>query len=398
MIVLVANLGSTSLKFKLYETSADESLTALASGAADRIGQGGSAWKVSGSEATREGQADFADHQAAIAALLAEMPAVGFGDSSRIDAIGFKAVHGGPISGAVRVDQDVIDTMTSFSDLAPAHNPPYIAAMKAFAQLLPDAWQVAAFETAFHQSIPMARQVYGIPYDWTEQGVRRYGFHGASNAYIARRMQQIRPEAKRVINLHLGGSCSACAIKAGQSVANSFGTTPQTGILHAARVGDFDMYALLKLRGMGLSVDDVLSQLGKQGGLLGISGVSADMRDVQKAASEGNERAQLAVDAFVESCRHYIGAYAVALGGVDALVFTGGIGQHNIRIREAVCRDLAFLGIRLDETTSAGADGNAETLVSRKNSDVEVWVIPTDEEQVVARQTLEVLAGSASAT
>lgn len=395
MIVLVANLGSTSFKFKLYDTSEGEKLVALASGSADRIGQGGSSWKVVGGEGTREGKADFADHQAAIAALLDALPEVGFGERSRIEAIGFKAVHGGPISGAVRVDDQVLATMASFSDLAPAHNPPYIAAMKAFAALLPEAGQVAAFETAFHQSIPTARQVYGIPYDWAEAGVRRYGFHGASNTYIARRMAEIRPAAKRVINLHLGGSCSATAILEGRSVANSFGTTPQTGILHAARVGDFDMYALLKLRGMGLTVDDVLSKLGKEGGLLGISGVSADMREVEEAAAQGNERAQLAVDAFVASCRHYIGAYAVALGGVDALVFTGGIGQHGKAIRSAICEGLGFLGIELVGVKNADADGNEETLVSDDSGRAEIWVIPTDEEQVVARQTVEVLSGTA---
>ncbi|MEO0586030.1 MAG: acetate/propionate family kinase [Planctomycetota bacterium] len=398
MIVLVANLGSTSLKFKLYRADSADGLAALASGSADRIGQGGSSWKVAGASDTKAGTDDFADHQAAAACLLEQLPHVGDVAADQIGAIGFKAVHGGPISGAVQVDEQVIATMQDFADVAPAHNPPYINAMRAFAELLPDAAQVAVFETAFHQTIPPARQVYGIPHEWIDKGVRRYGFHGASNTYIARRLKQVRPDARRVINLHLGGSCSVCAILDGQSVAHSMGTTPQTGVMHASRVGDFDLFALLRLRSQGVSTDEALDTHGNRSLLLVLSGVSADLRDIETAAAEGNAQAQLAIDAFVESCRHYLGAYAVALGGVDAIVFTAGIGQNGSDIRAAICADLAFLGATLDEAKNAAAPGDAETKISTDASTAEIWVIPTDEEQVVAKQTVEVLEGAAAAT
>ncbi|WP_428389513.1 acetate/propionate family kinase [Mucisphaera sp.] len=392
MIVLVANLGSTSLKLKLYDASKSGDTTALASAAADRIGQGASNWSTSVELDKQSGTADFDDHQTAAAHLLKQVQSLGGPATKAIDAIGFKAVHGGPISGAVRVDENVIATMQQFADVAPAHNPPYIKAMQAFAELLPQAEQVAAFETAFHQTIPTARQVYAIPHEWIDKGIRRYGFHGASNAYIARRMKHLRPNARRIINLHLGGSCSACAILDGQSVAHSMGTTPQTGIFHANRVGEFDTYALLKLQSLGVSAKDALERLAKEGGLLGLSGISADLREIETAAAQGNAQAQLAIDAFVEACRHYLGAYAVALAGVDALVFTAGIGQHAAAIRSAICKDLAFLGITLDEDKNSQAPGNEETRISTDHSPVEAWVIPTDEEQIVAQQAVEVLA------
>ena len=198
-----------------------------------------------------------------------------------VQAIGFKAVHGGPISGAVKVDERVIGVMEQFSDVAPLHNPPYIAAMKAFRESLPGVPQVAAFETGFHATIPLKRQAYAIPHEWTEKlGIRRYGFHGASHRYIATRMAELSPKARRIISCHLGGSCSINAIEDGKSVANSFGMTLQTGIPHAARVGDFDAFAIMKLLKHGLDLETIWKKLGKEGGLLGMSG-SQDMRDVE---------------------------------------------------------------------------------------------------------------------
>src|SRR4051812_11196234 len=325
MLVLVANLGSTSFKFKLLDMDAGGDV--IAKGGYERIGQAGS---------------PYASHADVIDVILKELP-------KRPEAIGFKAVHGGPISGAVRVTDDVIATMEQFADIAPAHNPPYIAAMRAFRTKMPGTPQVAAFETAFHQTIPMSRQVYGIPHEWTEKlGIRRYGFHGASHRYIATRVKEIVPEAKRVISCHLGGSCSVCAIENGKSVGSSLGLTPQTGVFHCNRVGDFDTFALLRLTKHGYSVDEVLKKLGKEGGLLGISGVSNDMRDVEREAAIGNARAKLAVDAFVEAVRHYIGASLVALGGCDVLAFTGGIGENGAALRQAICRDLEWAGMVLD--------------------------------------------------
>lgn len=369
MLVLVANLGSTSFKYKLLDMSRGGEV--LARGGYERIGQAGG---------------PYANHGEVIDVILKDIP-------KRPDAIGFKAVHGGPISGAVRVTDEVIATMEQFADVAPAHNPPYIAAMRAFGEKMPGTPQVAAFETAFHQTIPMSRQVYGIPYEWTEKlGVRRYGFHGASHRYIATRVKELVPGGKRVISCHLGGSSSMCAIDSGKSVATSMGLTPQAGLLQNNRVGDFDTFALLKLLPQGLSAEDVLKKLGKEGGLLGVSGVSNDMRDIEKAASEGNERAKLAIDAYVEGIRHYLGAYLVALGGCDVLVFTGGIGENGAGIRESVCRGLGFAGIVLDEGKNRVR--GKEEKISAVESGAEIWVVPTNEELIVARQTEAVLTAN----
>jgi len=394
MLILVANLGSTSFKYKLFRMP-DERL--VASGSADRVGQGGSTWSVKAAGAeTSGGTTDLADHADAIELHLKQLVELGaIDDVQDVEAIGFKAVHGGPISGAVRVDDEVLATMERFSPLAPAHNPPYIEAMKSFRERLPGVGQVAAFETAFHQTVPKYRQVYATPWDWIEEhGIRRYGFHGASHRYIAERMQKLAKSAGCVISLHLGGSCSICAIDGGDSVANSLGTTPQTGVFHNNRVGDFDAFAMLKLIDAGLDTDAIFEALGKRGGLLGLSGVSADMREVEQAAAGGNERAQLAVDAFVDSCRQYVGAYMAVLRGADAIVFTGGIGQHGAAVRAAICDGFGWAGVKLDRDTNAEADGNAETRIDAGDGkdNVQVWVVPTNEELIVARQTQAVLA------
>jgi acetate kinase len=391
MIILIANLGSTSFKYKLYAMPQER---VLAVGAADRIGQGGSNWSVAAGDAESKGTAELSDHGEAIELHLTKLVDSGVIDRiDEVDAIGFKAVHGGPISGAVLVNDDVLDTMEQFADVAPQHNPPYIDAMRAFAEKLPGVPQVAAFETAFHQTIPLARQVYGIPHEWTnELGIRRYGFHGASHRYIATRMSELAPDARRVISCHLGGSCSICAIRDGESVANSFGMTAQSGTFHASRVGDFDAFAILKLLAAGIDLDTIWQTLGKSAGLKGLSGVSADMREVEDAAANGNKQAKLAIDAFVESCRHYVGAYLAVLNGADAIVFTGGIGQHGKAIRAAICRGLDFAGVELDPAKNDAAKGNEESRIEKPGSRTAVWVLPTNEELIVARQTVEVLA------
>lgn len=392
MLVLVANLGSTSFKYKLFDVGASGERV-LGRGQADRIGQDESSWSVTVGGRTVEGAARLADHGQAIDLHLKQLESEGVIERmADVQAIGFKAVHGGPIRGAVLVDEGVIETMQAFADVAPAHNPPYIAAMKAFAARLPGVKQVAAFETGFHQTIPKARQVYGIPHEWTEElGIRRYGFHGASHRYIAVRMAEIEPKARRVISLHLGGSCSVCAIEGGKSVYNSFGMTAQTGVFHHNRVGDFDAFALLKLIKSGIDLETIFKRLGKEGGLLGLSGVSGDLRDVERAAAGGDERAKLAVQAFVESCRHHVGVSLMALGGVDAMVFTGGIGQHSVAVRRGVCEGMKFAGIELDGAKNEAAGGDAEQRIDQAGGGAPVWVLPTNEELIVARQTVEVL-------
>jgi acetate kinase len=368
MLVLVANLGSTSFKFKLLDM--ERNGAEVARGGYERIGQK---------------DAPYRTHGDVIDVILKEI-------GRKPDAIGFKAVHGGPISGAVRVTNDVIATMEQFADVAPAHNPPYIAAMRAFREKLPTTPQVAAFETAFHQTIPLARQVYAIPHEWTEKlGIRRYGFHGASHRYIATRVPELvgKEKSRRIISCHLGGSCSICAIDHGKSVANSFGMTAQSGVPHNNRVGDFDTFALAKLTKQGLSLDEIFAKLGKEGGMLGMSGISPDMRDIEAAAAKGDARAKLALDAFVESVRGFIGQYLVALGGCDVLVFTGGIGENGVAIREAICDNLDWAGITLDPNKNAVR--GKEVRISSVESDADIWIIPTNEELIVARQTMAVL-------
>lgn len=393
MKMLIANLGSTSFKYKLYEMPRER---VLAQGEADRIGQGGSAWSVTVGDASAKGTADLADHGEAIELHLKQLVKLGAIDTiDEVEAIGFKAVHGGPISGAVRVDEKVLATMEQFADVAPQHNPPYIAAMRAFEKKLPGVPQVAAFETAFHQTIPLYRQAYGIPHEWmTELGIRRYGFHGASHRYIATRMGEIEPQARRIISLHLGGSCSICAIEDGRSVANTFGMTAQSGTFHASRVGDFDAFALLKLLKSGMDLDTVFHRLGQEGGLKGLSGVSADMREVVEAADGGDAQAKLAIDAFVDVCRQYVGAYLAVLGGADAIVFTGGIGQHSKPVRQAIASGFDYAGVKVDAAKSDAADGRAETRIDAADSVAAIWVLPTNEELIVARQTVAVLSGA----
>jgi acetate kinase len=376
MLVLVANLGSTSFKFKLLDMGKNGA--EVARGGYERIGQSDSS---------------YPSHGHVIDVILKDLGAKGITP----DAIGFKAVHGGPISGAVRVTDEVIATMEQFADVAPAHNPPYIAAMRAFREKLPGVPQVAAFETAFHQTIPMSRLVYAIPHEWTEKlGIRRYGFHGASHRYIATRVPELvgAEESRRVISCHLGGSCSICAIEDGKSVAHSFGMTAQSGVFHNNRVGDFDTFALLKLTKQGYPLDEIFKKLGKEGGLLGISGVSPDMRDVEKAAAEGNARAKLAVDAFVETVRAFIGQYLVVLGGCDVLAFTGGIGENGTAIRAAVCHNLEWAGIALDPDKNQVR--GKEARISKDDGRTQVWIVPTNEELIVARQTASVLNSQSS--
>ena len=368
MFILVANLGSTSFKFKLLDM--DSGGAEVARGAFERIGQKDSPHK---------------NHGDVLDAILESLP-------HKPDAIGFKAVHGGPISGAVRVSDEVLATMEEFADVAPAHNPPYIAAMRAFRKKLPNVPQVAAFETAFHQTIPLSRQVYAIPHDWTERfGIRRYGFHGASHRFIATRVPELvgKENSRRIISCHLGGSCSVCAIESGKSVANSFGMTVQTGLPHNNRCGDFDAFALTKLLKQGIVLDEIFRRLGKEGGLLGMSGVSPDMRDIERAAAAGDARAKLAIDAFIESVRHYIGAFLVVLGGCDVLAFTGGMGENAVGLRESICKNLDFAGLILDPQKNQTR--GTEARISKLESTGEIWIVPANEELIVALQTESVL-------
>ena len=272
--------------------------------------------------------------------------------------------------------------MRAYLSVAPAHNSCYLEAIAAFRRLLPGVRQVGVFETAFHQTIPLARRIYPIPYEWYERyGVMKMGYHGASHGYIARRLSGYR----RVISCHLGGSGSICAILDGKSVDNSFGFSLQAGIPHASRTGDMDVYIVPFLLDQGLSMEEIFDGLGKNGGLRGISGTSGDMRDIEEAVRNGSERAALAIDVMAESILRYIGAYIVELGGLDALAFTGGIGENSVRLREKIANGLSFMGARIDERQNASESG--ERRISADNSTISIFVIPANEERVVVEET-----------
>jgi acetate kinase len=376
MKILVANIGSTSFKYRLYDM---ESGSIAAQGKIERIGQPGGSCP---------------DYQSAISCCLADICGLGkpLGSLEELGAVGFKAVHGGPLSGARIVDEAVLAAMEEFTFLAPAHNPPYLAAMRAFQKVAPDLPLVALFETAFFESMSEATITYPVPYRWREElGVRRYGFHGASHRAASERAQLLLGRSElRHISCHLGGSSSLAAIKNGIAVDTSFGISAQSGIPHNNRAGDMDAAAaLFVMKKTGLTVDEMAEILGSQSGLAGISGLSGDMRDLEDAANRGDVRARLALDVFVRAIRHYLGAFMVELGGIDVITFSGGIGENSPEIREAVCKGLSSFGIDLDQQLNLTARG--ETRISPPSSRVAIVVVPADEERIVARAAASVL-------
>lgn len=395
--ILVANLGSTSFKYRLFDMS-DPSEPVMARGAIERIGSPNAKVVTKSPRGERERVGPIPDHGEAVRLCLDQLadPEVGvLADASEVSAIGFKAVHARNLTGVHVVDESVLAAMEAFADVAPAHNPPYTRAMRMLRQRFPELPLVAAFETGFHRTIPEANQRYAIPEKWaTELGIRRWGFHGASHRYISWRMPELLGRKDiRVISCHLGGSSSLCAIRDGQSVACSLGMSPQSGLPHNNRVGDFDIFALpVLLRETGKSVEEILTILANQSGLEGMCG-ARDLRDIEAAATAGDGCAQLAIDQFIASIRHYLGAYLVELGGADAIVFTGGIGENSSRIRSGVCRDLGWFGIELDP--GLNESGPVERRVSTAGSRVQLWTVPTNEEIVVARQSKEILERAA---
>jgi len=398
MKVLVANIGSTSFKFRLFEMGRDEQC--VASGGAERIGStGGRLALCLAGEDQPARQRDFPDHKAAIEEILKELVEAGaLGEGAAPDAVAFKAVMAGEYAPVARVDEKLLERMEYFFPVAPAHNPPYVAAMRMFAQILPDTPLVAAFEPGFHRTMPRRRRYYAIPTEWAQQyGVKRYGFHGASHRYIATRVGQLMPDARRVISCHLGGSSSLCAIRDGNSVACSLGLSPQSGLPQSNRAGEFDCFALpLLAAAAGLDTQTVLKKLGSESGLAALSGTSGDVREILQAAKRGDDAATLALEVFTTAVRDYLGAYLVELGGADAIVFTGGIGQHNPPVRQGVCEGLDFAGIRLDASANEAASG--ECRIEAADSSAAIWVMPTNEELIVARQAVELLSQVGGAT
>ena len=392
MKVLVPNLGSTSLKYQLLDMEGER---VLARGKIERIGSA-PASVTTWDEAGKPEQTALAvsDHRAAIALLVERLRSGAH--PATIDAVGFKAVHGGPrYRGSFRIDDTLLRAMQEFIPVAPIHNPVYIQAMNIFREVLPGVPMVAVFEPGFHATIPDHAAIYGIPYEWTEKhGIRRYGFHGSSHRYISQRVPEILGRSAaglRLVSCHLGGSSSICAIRDGKSVDSSFGFSAQSGVEHAARSGELDPFAVLYvMEKEKLTAAQVTEILCKKSGLLGISGISSDMRDIEEAAEKGSKRAALAADILVYEIKKYLGAFAAAMGGLHAVAFAGGIGENSWRVREAVCRQMEFLGILIDEEKNR-QPASGDRVISHAESDVSVLVVYTNEEIMVARETVRVL-------
>jgi acetate kinase len=374
--VLIANIGSTSFKYRLFDMSGP---AVLAQGRIERIGQAGGC----------------PNYEAALARCMEAIvgPGKALASASELAGIGFKAVHAGTVSGTRLIDDEVLAAMEEFSFLAPAHNPPYIAAMRAFRHAMPEVPLVALFETAFFDRLDEATVTYAVPYEWKEAfGVRRYGFHGASHRAASERARQLCGGGDlRHISCHLGGSSSVAAVLGGVAVDTSFGISPQSGLPQNNRVGDLDVFAALYvMEKRGLTAAEMARTLACEAGLAGIAGGSGDVRDLSEAAARGDRRARLALDVFVRAVRHYLGAFLLELGGIDVLTFSGGIGENSSDVRAAVCAGLAGFGIELDAGRNAELRG--EGRISRDGAAVTVLVLPADEETVVARAVGSFLA------
>jgi acetate kinase len=394
MKILIANLGSTSFKYQLLDMNGERQ---LARGSIDRIGFPESRCRVEIGGARVETVLSMPDHAHAVHQCLAQLSDPEYGclkNGDQISAIGFKAVVGGRVGGVQRVTPEVLEAMQEAAAIAPAHNPAYISAMRMLRQKMPHIPLVAAFETDFHCTIPDHNRYYAVPLEWADKYlVRRWGYHGASHRYIATRSAELLGRSDlRIISCHLGGSNSVCAIRGGQSMANSFGFSAQTGLPHTNRVGEFDPFALpLLMKATGKSLEQVLAMLSGKSGLAGLSGTSGDFRELMAAVDQGSARARLALDVFAASVRHYLGAYLVELGGADLIVFTGGIGENEHRFRAIVLRDLEGLGIVLDPSVNERTRGEAP--IHAPDSRVQIWVMPTNEELIVARLAKRLLEG-----
>ncbi|HHY14262.1 MAG TPA: acetate/propionate family kinase [Thermoanaerobacterales bacterium] len=392
--VLVCNPGSTSLKYKLFQMD-DEQI--LAEGRIERVGSDDSIFIYeSSTHPTKEEQLHIPDYQSAVNAVIKvlkeEMDRKGI-ELKNISAVGFKIVHAGKKTGTLELNDDVLEAMKKYSFVAPAHNPPYITAINIFKKELPNTPMIGVFETSFHSTISEYAYTYGIPKKWREKyDIRRYGFHGASHRYVSERVSSLMGKNNiKVITCHLGGSSSICAVENGRSIDTSLGFSLQSGVQHNNRCGDIDPFILLYIMEKeGLSPKEVADILVNNSGLKGLSGVGNDLRDIEESAYNGIESAKLAIDVFCYEIKKYIGSYIAILGGIDAIAFAGGIGENGIKIREKVCKNLDHLGISIDIGKNRGLE-NIERLISDEDSKVKVFVIPTNEEIVVARECIKLL-------
>ncbi|MCC8177098.1 MAG: acetate kinase [Bacteroidales bacterium] len=393
MKILVLNCGSSSVKYKLIDTTTHAT---LAEGGVEKIGlpDGFLKYKTKdGSKAITE--LGLVDHRGAVEAILKNLtsPETGCISSYKeIDAVGHRVVHGGEkFNKSVLIDEAVKEQVKECYGLAPLHNPANITGIEAVEAILPDVPQVGVFDTAFHQTMPARSYMYAIPYKYyKEDGIRRYGFHGTSHRYVSQRVCDflgVDIKDQKIITCHVGNGGSITAVDHGKSVDTSMGLTPTEGLMMGTRVGDIDPGALTYLMTKhNMTPDDLQKVLNKESGVLGVTEISSDMREIEAAVNAGNERAKLALDMYEQRILKYIGAYAAEMGGVDIIVFTGGVGENQTGVRANVCRPLAFMGVEIDEPLNARTRGT-ETVISTPSSRVKVVVIPTDEELMIARDT-----------
>ena len=397
MKILVLNCGSSSIKYKLFDMDSKE---VMAQGGIERIGLQGSFLKFAlpnGEKVSLE--REIPEHTVGIEFVLETLTGEKYGCISSLDditAVGHRVVHGGEkFNSSVLITQDVVDQMVQCSELAPLHNPANLKGIYTISKLLPNVPQVGVFDTAFHQTMPDYAYMYPLPYEmYTKYGVRRYGFHGTSHRYVSARACEflgVKPEGQRIITCHIGNGGSITAVKDGKSIDTSMGLTPVEGLMMGTRVGDIDAGALtFIMEKEGLDATGLSDLVNKKSGVLGIFEVSSDMRELEDAVARGEERAQLAENMYFYRIKKYIGAYAAALGGVDIIVFTGGVGENQATCRAGVCQGLEYMGVKIDEPYNATIRGK-ETIISTADSKVKVVVIPTDEEFMIASDTMTIL-------
>lgn len=398
MNILVLNCGSSSVKYKLIEIKANK---VLAEGGIEKIGLPDAFIKFKFGNEKIQQDLDINDHVGAIKSILDNLTSKEYGcikDFKEIDAVGHRVVHGGEkFNKSVLINDEVIAKIKECYGIAPLHNPVNMAGIDAINEVLPEVPQVGVFDTAFHQTMPAKSYMYALPYKYyAEDGVRRYGFHGTSHRYVSQRVCEflgVEPKGKKIITCHVGNGGSITAVKDGKSVDTSMGLTPTEGLMMGTRCGDVDPGALIFLMDKhNLSSKDMLNMVNKESGLAGVSGVSSDMREITAAAKQGNEKAILSLEMYEQRITKYVGAFAAEMGGVDIIVFTGGVGEHQSSTRANVCNPLRFMGVEIDNAANDANNGD-EGIISPPNSAVKVVVIPTDEEYMIAKDTEAIIEG-----
>lgn len=398
MNILVLNCGSSSVKYKLIEIKANK---VLAEGGIEKIGLPDAFIKFKFGNEKIQQDLDINDHVGAIKSILDNLTSKEYGcikDFKEIDAVGHRVVHGGEkFNKSVLINDEVIAKIKECYGIAPLHNPVNMAGIDAINEVLPEVPQVGVFDTAFHQTMPAKSYMYALPYKYyAEDGVRRYGFHGTSHRYVSQRVCDflgVEPKGKKIITCHVGNGGSITAVKDGKSIDTSMGLTPTEGLMMGTRCGDVDPGALIFLMDKhNLSSKDMLNMVNKESGLAGVSGVSSDMREITAAAKQGNEKAILSLEMYEQRITKYVGAFAAEMGGVDIIVFTGGVGEHQSSTRANVCKPLRFMGVEIDNAANNANNGD-EGIISTPNSAVKVVVIPTDEEYMIAKDTEAIIEG-----